>query len=105
MISFALLQFSCGEKVEIHISKTIMFEGKLYELNSDKPFSGMVFNTYPSGSREYEGDYKNGKPNGLLTYWYNNGNKMREGKLKNGIPVGSWTTYKEDGSIQEIMDH
>ena len=36
-----------------------MFEGKLYELNSDKPFSGMVFNTYPSGSREYEGDYKN----------------------------------------------
>ena len=62
-----------------------MFEGKLYELNSDKPFSGMIFNTYPSGLREYEGEYKNGKPNGLLTYWYNNGNKMREGKLKNGI--------------------
>ena len=82
-----------------------MFEGKLYELNSDKPFSGMVFNTYLSGLREYEGEYKDGKPNGFLTYWYNNGNKMREGKLKNGIPVGRWTTYKGDGSIQEIMDH
>ena len=82
-----------------------MFEGKLYELSAEKPFSGVVFNTYPSGLREYEGGYKDGKPNGLLTYWYNNGNKMREGKLKNGIPVGRWTTYKGDGSIQEIMDH
>ena len=105
MISLALLQFSCGEKVEIHISKTIMFEGKLYGLNSDKPFSGMVFNTYPSGHREYEGEYKNGKPHGYLNYWHENRNKMREGKLKNGIPVGRWTTYKEDGSIQEIIDH
>ena len=82
-----------------------MFEGKLYELNSEKPFSGMVINTYPNGLREYEGEYKDGKPNGLLIYWYNNGNKMREGKLKNGVPVGKWTTYKEDGSIQKIMDH
>ena len=81
-----------------------MFEGKLYELSAEKPFSGMVFNTYENGLREYAGEYKDGKPNGLLTYWYNNGNKMREGKLKNGIPIGSWTTYKEDGSIQEIMD-
>ena len=82
-----------------------MFEGKLYEMNAEKPFSGMVFNTYSDGQREYKGEYKNGKPNGLLIYWYNNGNKMREGKLKNGVPVGRWTTYQDDGSIQKITDH
>ena len=82
-----------------------MFEGKLYELNSEKPFSGIVFNTYSDGQREYEGVYKDGKPNGLLVYWYNNGNKMREGKLKDGTPIGKWISYKENGSLLGIIDH
>ena len=105
MIGIALLQFSCAEKPEIHISKTILYEGKLYEIDAENPFSGMVFNTYPDGQREYEGEYKEGKPNGLLMYWFKNGNKMREGKLKDGMPVGRWITYKDDGSVQETMDH
>ena len=101
-----LIQYSCGEKVEVHISKTIMFEGKLYEIDENEPFSGVVFNTYlDGGNREYEGMYSDGKPNGLLVYWYNNGNKMREGKLKDGMPVGRWITYTEDGSVQETIDH
>ena len=53
----------------------------------------------------YEGEIINNQKHGQGIFWYNNGNKMREGKLKNGVPVGKWTTYKEDGSIQKIMDH
>ena len=105
LISIALLQFSCGDKVEVHISQTIMFEGRLYKMDSKDPFSGIVYNTYPDGLREYEGEYKDGKPNGLLTYWYNNGNIMREGRLEDGMPVRRWITYKEDGTVQNIMDH
>ena len=105
LISIALLHFSCSEKSEVHIAQTIMFEGKLYLADSKDPFSGIVYNTYPNGQREYTGEYKNGKPNGLLVYWYENGNKMREGKLKGGTPVGRWVTYKEDGSVQETIDH
>ena len=82
-----------------------MFEGKLYETSAENPFSGIVYNTYSNNLREYEGEYINGKPNGLLTYWYKNGNKMREGKLKDGIPFGRWITYKDDGSVQKTMDH
>ena len=82
-----------------------MFEGKLYEMDDKQPFSGMVFNTYPNGKREYLGEYKDGKPNGSLIYWYENGNKMREGFLKDGIPVGTWYKYKADGSINEAIDH
>ena len=100
-----LLLFSCGETPEVPISQTIMFEGKLYKLDSKDPYSGIVFNTYPKGQREYEGEYKDGQPNGLLVYWYENGNKMREGQLKGGTPVGRWVTYKEDGSVQETIDH
>ena len=81
-----------------------MFEGRLYKMDSKDPFSGIVFNTYPQGLREYEGEYKDGKPNGLLMYWYENGNKMREGRLKAGTPVGRWIIYNEDGSVKETMD-
>ena len=105
LISIVLFHFSCGEKSEVHISQTIMFEGKLYLTDSKDPFSGIIYNTYPDGQREYAGEYKVGQPNGLLVYWYENGNKMREGKLKGGTPVGRWVTYKEDGSVKETIDH
>ena len=82
-----------------------MFEGKLYKMEAKDPFSGIVFNTYPNGQREYTGEYKDGKPNGLLVYWYKNGVKKREGKLKNGVPAGRWTYYNSDGSMKEIKDH
>ena len=74
-------------------------------MEANDPFSGIVFNTYPNGQREYIGEYKDGKPNGLLVYWYENGVKKREGELKNGVPAGRWTYYNSDGSIKEIKDH
>ena len=105
LIFIVLLHFSCGENMEVHIAQTIMFGGKLYKMDAKDPFNGIVYNTYPNGKREYAGEYKDGKPNGLLVYWYENGNKMRKGKLKSGTPVGRWITYKDDGSVQEILDH
>ena len=89
----------------MHISKTIIFDGHLYELNSDNPFTGIVYNTYSNGAREYEGVYEKGEPNGLLIYWYKNGNKMREGKLKNGSPVGRWKYYNQERRMTKTIDH
>ena len=100
-----MLYYSCGEKPEVHISQTIMFEGKLYKMEAKDPFSGIVFNTYPNSQREYTGEYKDGKPNGLLVYWYENGVKKREGILKNGVPAGRWKYYNSDGSVKKIKDH
>ena len=100
-----LFNYSCQKETELHISKTVVFDGKLYELNSEKPFSGIIYNMYPDSVLEYEGKYKNGKPNGLLTYWYNNGNKMREWKLKNGSPIGKWKYYNTDGTLQKTIDN
>ena len=105
LISIGLLHFSCGEKPEVHISQTIMFEGKLYRINEKEPFNGIVYNSYPNGQREYSGEYKDGKPNGFLVYWYKNGNKMREGKLKDGMPFGRWTIYNDDGEIKNNINY
>ena len=105
LIYIVLLQFSCENNLQIHISKTVQFEGKIYLLDSDDPFTGILFNEYSNGQREYEGSYKKGVPNGTLIYYFDNGLKMREGILKNGSPAGRWTYYNSDGSIKEIKDH
>ena len=39
-----LLFFTCGEKSEVHISNTIQFEGKIYRLNEEEPYSGALLN-------------------------------------------------------------
>ena len=105
---FILLLFciySCNNKEVVHISETVVFEGKLYQINSDKPFSGTVYDTYSDSSRQYEGVYSHGKPNGYLVYWYNNGNKKREGNLKNGSPIGRWKYYDKDGTLKNMVDN
>ena len=102
---FVLFSFSCNEKNEIHISNTIMFSGKLYELNADEPFDGGVYNVYENGEREYEGVYKDGIPNGKLVYWFENGMIKREGELKKGVPVGRWKEYDVEGMLKSQVDH
>ena len=59
LLVIACLYFSCtkSDNLEVHISKTIIFEGRLYQMDVESPFSGKVFNTYASGKREYEGKY------------------------------------------------
>ena len=104
-ILIIMFLFACGENLEVHISQTVIFDGKLYKMDSEKPFSGIVYNTYSNGQREYEGKYKDGKPNGLLTYWFENGFIMREGKLKNGSPFGLWKYYQTDGTIEKTINY
>jgi len=97
---------SCGgEQVELHISNTVMFSGKLYKIDENKPFNGIVYNTYPNGQREYAGEYKNGRPNGFLTYWHDNGKKRREGELKDGKPLGRWIIYDDKGKIKQYIEN
>lgn len=102
---FTLFFFiSCGVPEKVHISKTIQFEGRIYLLKSDDPFTGILYNNYANGKKEYEGEYEDGRPHGSLVYWYDNGIKLREGELKNGSPSGRWIYYNQDGSIKETRD-
>ena len=107
ILSFILLFIlSCdGEQIELHISNTVMFSGKLYKIDENKPFSGIVYNTYQNGQREYSGEYKNGIPNGSLVYWHNNGKKMREGELKDGKPFGRWVIFDDAGNIKKYIEN
>jgi len=93
---------SCSALDEVDIDRTIQFEGKIYKLNSEDPFTGIIYSNYSNGQREFQGQYFKGVPNGELIYYFENGSKMRQGDLKDGVPVGSWTYYNTDGSVKKI---
>ena len=56
-------------------------------------FNGVGFNIYENGQIESEGDYKDGKRDGLFKQYYKDGFLEREGLYKNGIRVGKWNEW------------
>ena len=43
--------------------------------------------------KKSEEHYKDGKRDGLSTYWYNNGKKLGSGHYKDGLKDGRWTWW------------
>ncbi len=54
-----------------------------------------------NGQKWYEVTYKDGKHDGLNTYWYENGQKQYEGILMDGDLVNLIGKWNEDGSVEE----
>ena len=88
--------------------------------------NGKVVKWYQNGQKKIEGEYKNGKPNGLFIWWNQNGQKKyqvviigikesyfikegnwiswnrngqksKEGTYQDNMKVGKWTTWHENG--------
>ena len=52
---------------------------------------------YENGQKQGEGDFKNGKPDGLIKGWYESGKKEYERTFKDGEFDGLWTGWYENG--------
>lgn len=52
---------------------------------------------YPDGILKFEGNYKNGKPNGYGRSFFQSGKLQYEGMWANGSYHGEGTLYDEDG--------
>ena len=84
--------------------------GLKYEINQTTPYSGPTITTYDNGKLSSKGNFKDGKWNGLWTYFHENGQKKGEGSFENGdgsdegntgIPrngrEGTWTFWYKNG--------
>ena len=67
-----------------------------YTKNTNKPYSGDVFSLYDDGKRRDEGGLKNGREDGVWTYWHENGQTRSKGNYKNGDKYGKWTYFYEN---------
>ena len=52
---------------------------------------------WDNGKLKREIHYKNGKRDGLITYWYESGKKKYEKHLKDGKEDGLWTEWSPSG--------
>ena len=83
-------------------------EGIYYVKDSDTPYTGKVYELYPSrtglptGEKEMEGNFKDGKRDGLWMAWHRNGQKKGEVNFKDGKLVeGSEKRWNEKGELRE----
>jgi antitoxin component YwqK of YwqJK toxin-antitoxin module len=94
--------FSPGQE-PIDESTLVSKDGLYYAPGSDKPYSGESVLYYESGQKMSEGTWKDGKEDGLWTWWHENGQKRSEVTYnKHGSPDGKATWYYENG--QKMME-
>jgi hypothetical protein len=72
-------------------------KGIRYLKRSDTPYTGKFFHIHSNGQKRATGDFKNGKPEGLMTYWYKNGQREMEGAFKGGKRNGQVIWWHENG--------
>ena len=79
---------------------SLLFGQETGILYMNKTSSGYVWETFEDGEvqSKYNGEIKNGKPNGFGFQTYKNGNKYF-GEHKNGLPNGQGRSIYPDGGI------
>ena len=125
----SLLIFSVGfSQKEYDINHVLEKKGVYIKKFSDEEVNGSVYQMFGDIKMDL-GYIKNGKKEGLWTWWFENGEKKNEGSFKDGLEfglwtyfyengqkqiegiytdwekVGKWTYYNEDGSIKEVKEY
>ena len=58
---------------------------------------GPFMRWHPNGARSVQGNFVNGKPDGLFINWYPDGRKAQETGYKNGLLQGTSVKYNKEG--------
>ena len=77
-----LLIISCSKPIDEE--SLVQRNGVYYKVNSETPYSGKFFSSHDNGQRKSEGNYKDGKIDGMFTTWHKNGQKKYERNWSNG---------------------
>ena len=111
-------------------SKLVVRNNLVYEVNSEKPFTGRVVNSrtarrdlnqpipkskdqkdnlilwfYMERPGDLEIEFSDGKPHGKWTDWHENGQKKSELNFRNGNKHGKEYFWHENGQLQREVDY
>ena len=107
------LMFSCGENEELgkdNNSENRVLLDELTNKSTDvsplmyyksELFNGIGFDIYEDGELEFEGNYIDGKRNGLQKYWYENGQLHKEENYKDGKKNGLHKEWYKNGQLYD----
>lgn len=75
-------------------------EGLMYKNGTSEPYTGLCIQEYDNGKKGMEGNYKNGKKEGVWTWWYQDGTKKRESEYAGDLKHGNTTYWYKNGKLQ-----
>ena len=90
LVSLPLLLGGCGEKHKgVNLEELEISGDALNEIAYHKgsPYTGKSYELHLNGQKSMEGNYKDGKEDGLWVSWHKNGQKQIERHYKDGIKV------------------
>ena len=88
----------CGLPIEVEIQYHVNGQMKILLFLKDGKADGLDTWWYESGQKQYEANHKDGERHGLYTEWYENWQKKSEGNYKDGKLDGLWIYYNKDGT-------
>ena len=78
--------------------------GNFFTYPRDAPYTGRAFSLYPhTGQKEYKGSFREGRRDGLHTYWYPNGQKQIEFTFDHGKQL-SFKSWNEQGELETSLN-
>ena len=90
LVSLPLLLGGCVEKhYGVNTEGVELRDGIAYLKGSDTPYKGKIYELYKNGRKLAEGNYKDGKQEGLTVAWHENGLKAGESDWKDGKKISS----------------
>ena len=93
-------------KMAVEEGSLLKRDDRMYRTNESEPYSGWVKSMYESGQVQGLGKFKDGKLNGLATFWHDNGQKRAEVTYKDGEEVSAkyWNGKGEEVATKEETD-
>ena len=93
------------EVYEVVVTTTLeKRNGIVYIPNSNEPFTGKYQEFYSNGQKQMEGNFKDGKANGLFAEWYENGQKKSEVSYKDGKKDGLSPSWYDSGQKEREVN-
>ena len=78
--------------------------GNFFTYPRDAPYTGGAFSLYPhTGQKEYKGSFREGRRDGLHTYWYPNGQKQIEFTFDHGKQL-YFKSWNEQGELKTSLN-
>ena len=59
---------------------------------------------HANGTKQTQGQYKDGLKTGLWAWWHTNGRVAIKGEFDNGIERGEWTWFNDSGRVDDVRD-
>ena len=90
----------------MNISEYHTYDGKsTLDKGTLKDGEGSRITYYIDGTKESEGNYHFGKPEGKWMYYHDNGKIASQGMMENGKKEGRWNYYSRSGKLIEIITY